>query len=188
MNPNSDNRVSFDDELLILVDQNDEPVGFRDKLSCHLGQGILHRAFSIFIFDKQNRLLLQQRSGQKLLWPLFWSNSCCSHPRKGEELDFATQRRLREELGFQVPLKFLYKFQYHASFGETGSENEICHVFLGRFDGSLKVNSNEIDAWKFVDPDTMTRELVENPALYTPWFKMEWEKIRADFWQELETI
>ena len=101
------NVVSFDDEKLILVDKDDNVLGYKDKLSCHEGDGILHRAFSIFIFNKKKQLLLQKRSDQKLLWPLFWSNSCCSHPRQGEDYETAIHRRLKEELNIDTELKNL---------------------------------------------------------------------------------
>ena len=104
-------QVSFDDEMLILVNPKDEEIGWEDKARCHLGDGILHRAFSIFIFNDNNELLIQKRSDQKLLWPLFWSNSCCSHPRKGEKIESAAQRRMEEELGIKTRLKYLYKSQ-----------------------------------------------------------------------------
>ena len=95
----SHNVVSFDNEKLILVDKYDNVLGYKSKAECHEGEGILHRAFSIFIFNDKNQLLLQKRSAKKLLWPLYWSNSCCSHPRKGENYETATHRRLKEELG-----------------------------------------------------------------------------------------
>jgi len=98
-------KVSFDDEPLILVDEDDNEVGYRSKGECHEGHGILHRAFSIFLFDKRGRVLLQQRAAGKRLWPLHWSNSCCSHPRRGETMDQALHRRLREELGLEASLK-----------------------------------------------------------------------------------
>ena len=112
--------VSFEDEKLILVDENDNAIGYENKDVCHNGAGILHRAFSIFIFNSNNELLLQQRHTDKRLWGAFWSNSCCSHPRKGESYPQATVRRLKEELGLDTKLRYLYRFQYQASFGDKG--------------------------------------------------------------------
>ena len=134
-------QVSFDDEMLILVDEKDNITGYKNKLECHEGEGILHRAFSIFIFNDAGELLLQKRSAQKHLWPNYWSNSCCSHPRKGEELENATQRRLAEELGISTPLKHLFTFQYYAPYKNIGSEREMCAVFIGKSNDCLLYTS-----------------------------------------------
>lgn len=183
-----DKRVSFDDEMLILVNSRDEEIGWEDKATCHMGNGILHRAFSIFIFNDKNELLIHQRSDQKLLWPLFWSNSCCSHPRKGEKIESAAQRRLEEELGIKTNLKYLYKFQYQAAFDGVGSENELCSVFVGKSNGPVNVNRNEIAGWKFIPIETLEQELDKNPENYTPWFKMEWTQLRKRFWQQIQQL
>jgi len=184
----ADNIVSFESELLILVDKNDNELGWKSKAQCHDGDGILHRAFSIFIFDDNNRLLLQQRHGSKRLWPLYWSNSCCSHPRKGENNEIATQRRLKEELGFSAELTYLYKFEYHARFGEKGSEHELCSVYIGRHNSDPKVNPTEIAAWKWVTAGELDDELKNNPESYSPWFKMEWKEIREKYWDKVERL
>lgn len=180
--------VSFNNELLICVDEHDEVVGYKSKAECHEGEAILHRAFSIFIFDDQQRLLMQKRSDEKRLWPLYWSNSCCSHPRKGESLEVATQRRLEEELGITAELTFLYKFQYFAPYGAKGSEREVCHVFIGGLSQSPTVNRNEIAEMKFISPKELDAELAERTEHYTPWFKMEWERIRNEYWHLVETL
>ena len=177
----SNNVVSFDDEKLILVDENDNILGYKDKNEAHEGNGILHRAFSIFIFNHNNQLLLQKRSDQKMLWPLYWSNSCCSHPRKGEEYETAIHRRLKEELGIDTELKYLFKFQYQANFEDIGSENELCSVYIGRSDDQIIVNENEIAEWKFIDINDMEQEMEESPENFTPWFKMEWERIKKEY-------
>lgn len=181
-------QVSFDDEPLILVDKDDRIVGYKDKAACHRGSGILHRAFSIFIFNEKGQVLMQKRSSQKPLWPLYWSNSCCSHPRKGESYEVATRRRLEEELGFTTDLKFLYKFQYQARFNDDGSENELCAVYIGKYDGPVKTNPNEIAEWRFMDVGELDRQLTENPENFTPWFKMEWERLRKDFREEVQKL
>jgi isopentenyl-diphosphate delta-isomerase len=126
-NPNAE-VVSREDENLVLVDESDRVVGHLSKGACHDGEGVLHRAFSLFVFNREGQLLLQQRSEKKRLWPLFWSNTCCSHPREGETMDEAVHRRLHEELRMTSELEFLYKFQYQASYEDIGSENEICWV------------------------------------------------------------
>ena len=117
-----DEIVSNASEQLILVDDQDREIGFKPKTDCHMGKGVLHRAFSIFVFNSDNELLLQQRALSKMLWPGFWSNTCCSHPRRGEVLGVAVARRLAQELGFTCPLVYLYKFKYHAQFGAVGAE------------------------------------------------------------------
>jgi isopentenyl-diphosphate delta-isomerase len=181
-------QVSFSDEPLILVNEKDEVLGYKDKVSCHLGDGILHRAFSIFIFNGKGQVLMQKRSAEKPLWPLFWSNSCCSHPRKGESYQIATQRRLKEELGFTTDLKFLFKFQYQARFGQVGSENELCAVYVGRYDGPVQVNSREIAEWEWMEVEALEKEMQEHPERFTPWFKMEWERMRREFWPEISAL
>ena len=143
------------EDLLILVNAQDEETGFLPKTDCHRGRGQLHRAFSIFIFNRQNELLIQKRSAQKPLWPLYWSNSCCSHPRRGESMDLATRRRLREELGLEVGrdvpgLHYLFKFQYQVSFNPEFSENELCHVYIGKSPAIPVVNKAEIADLQYI--------------------------------------
>ncbi len=173
--------VSSANEQLILVDDQDRELGFRSKGDCHEGKGVLHRAFSIFVFNGDNELLLQQRSPAKLLWPNYWSNTCCSHPRRGESMADAVNRRLVQELGFDCPLEFLYKFKYQAQFGTVGAEHEFCWVYYGRYDGPVDVNVNEIANWRFIGVDALERELAGAPETFTPWFKMEWVHIRANY-------
>ena len=182
MAEHSDNRVvSFDSERLILVDSADREIGHASKADAHAGKGILHRAFSLFVFDSAGALLLQQRATGKPLWPGYWANSCCSHPRGGEDMDTATRRRLREELGFTCPLEFIYKFQYHAEYGEDGSETELCCVYVGTSDAPVHVNATEIAAWRYVMPEALDREIAETPERFTPWLKLEWQRLRGEF-------
>lgn len=173
--------VSSDSEELILVDETDNELGFLDKKQCHDGEGILHRAFSLFMFNDHGDLLLQKRSARKRLWPLFWSNSCCSHPRRGESMQIATQRRLQEELGIEATLEFVYKFSYRARYDEAGSENELCSVFLGRSDQEVSANPNEIADIRYVSMNALDQELRRNPGDFTPWFKMEWQRLVTEF-------
>jgi isopentenyl-diphosphate delta-isomerase len=175
----SSRQVSFDDEPLILVDGDNNVVGYEKKAACHVGEGILHRAFSVFVFDEQGRLLLQQRSGEKPLWPLFWSNSCCSHPRRGEDEAEAAARRVQEELGITVPLEYVYTFQYHAPFEDKGSEREVCSVFLARTADAIVANENEIADWRWVGIEAFEQEMAEHPERFTPWLKMEWRALRS---------
>lgn len=166
------------DERLIVVNENDDVLDFLPRSQCHAGEGILHRAFSIHIFNDRNQILLQQRSEQKQLWPFHWSNSCCSHPRVGETTVDAAQRRLREELGITVPLQYLYNFIYQARFGDEGSENELCSVYIGRSNGPVIIDESAIAAWRFIDIRNLESELIDHPGRFTPWFKMQWEQLR----------
>ena len=169
--------VSNDSEPLILVDEDDRPLGSLDKAGCHQGDGMLHRAFSVLVFNDRGELLLQQRSADKALWPGYWSNSCCSHPRVGETLERAVERRLEEELGVRCSTRFLYRFRYHARYGGVGSEREVCSVFVGRHRGSVQVNPTEVAAWRWISPDALDAELEAHPERFTPWFKLEWAEI-----------
>ncbi len=166
-------------DTLILVDPEDRELGFLSKEECHRGTGILHRAFSVFLFNREGATLLQQRSAAKPLWPLYWSNSCCSHPRRGETVEAAARRRLREELGMRCELDFLYKFEYQAVFGDVGAEHELCWVFTGLAEGTPVADPGEIAAWRYVMPDALTAEIAAAPQTFTPWMKLEWAEITA---------
>lgn len=170
--------VSSEEEPLILVDESDREIGFLSKGECHDGDGVLHRAFSLFIFNSDGELLLQQRSAGKRLWPRFWSNSCCSHPRRGETMTVATRRRLDQELGMEADFEHVFTFQYHARYLDLGSESEVCHVFVGLCDDPPRPNSTEIDAVRWITPDELDREFRDQPETLTPWFAQEWPRVR----------
>ena len=172
--------VSSEAEQLILVDEDDREQGFLSKAACHDGAGILHRAFSAFLFNTRGELLLQQRAESKRLWPGYWSNSCCSHPRRGESMTTATERRLGEELNLAADLEFVYKFRYQATYGDLGAEHELCHVFLGRIGGDVRPNEEEIAAIRFVSAEALDAELSEHPERFTPWFKLEWDALTCE--------
>lgn len=174
--------LAADSEALILVDECDREVGHLDKARCHQGRGVLHRAFSLLIFNEAGELLLQQRSASKRLWPLFWSNSCCSHPRRAETMEEAIHRRLYEELGLRCPLQFLFKFQYQAQFDEAGAEQELCSVFAGHTSAPVRADPGEILAWRWISPEDLQAELADPraAATFTPWFLMEWARIWRD--------
>jgi isopentenyl-diphosphate delta-isomerase len=177
--------VSSDDELLVLVDPADREIGTLDKSACHDGAGVLHRAFSLFVFNPAGELLIQQRQADKRLWPSYWSNSCCSHPRAGEVIADAVGRRLAEELGVNADLTFLYKFEYTARFGDVGTEHELCWVYVGRSDQDPVVNTAEVLAWRWISRDLLTEELNSNPDSFTPWFTMEWQRLTNEFASQL---
>ena len=172
--------VSSEAEELILVDENDNETGFMSKAECHDGHGQLHRAFSVFLFNDSGELLLQQRSQLKRLWPGYWSNTCCSHPRRGESMDVATARRLLDELHIESTLEFVYKFTYQADFNDIGAEHELCHVYLGRVTGDIEPNEHEINAIRYVDAAALPKEFESQPDAFTPWFKMEWQTLVND--------
>ena len=179
--------VSSDRELLILVDENDRETGTLSKRECHDGEGILHRAFSVFLFDDDGRLLIQQRGADKRLWPLYWANSCCSHPRAGEDMTEATRRRTYEELGVETELAFVYKFRYQALFGDQGAEHELCWVHVGRTRADeVRPNPSEIAHWKFLPPAEVDTLVADQTALVAPWFRMEWQELRANHWRQWE--
>jgi isopentenyl-diphosphate delta-isomerase len=174
-------RAGLDPDALVLVDAADRNVGYLSKALCHEGRGVLHRAFSLLIFNDYGELLIQQRSRAKRLWPLYWSNSCCSHPRGAETLEAATQRRLREELGISCPLQYLFKFQYRAQFDATGAEHELCSVYIGRSGEKIKINSDEILDWRWISPEALQREIaMQGGESFTPWFMLEWVQIWRD--------
>ena len=175
------NASAVDSELLILVDEADREIGQMSKADCHRGAGVLHRAFSLLIFNDAGELLLQQRSAAKRLWPLYWSNSCCSHPRSHETTEMAIHRRLYEELGVRCPLQFLFKFRYQAQFDASGAEQELCSVYVGTCNQPLRINRHEISDWRWIAPAALQDEMSGPGAeRFTPWFKMEWERIRRD--------
>jgi len=175
----NDHIVSYDSEPLILVNSQDECIGHLDKAACHDGEGLLHRAFSLFLFNTNGEVLLQQRVANKRLWPMFWSNSCCSHPRQNESMREAVSRRVWEELGVQVDMVYLYKFQYHATFEDCGSENELCYVYIGRTETPPNINTLEINAWKWVSVESLDKLLIDDPDAFTPWLKMEWQELNS---------
>jgi isopentenyl-diphosphate Delta-isomerase len=183
------NGLASDSDALILVDEADRSLGFLSKALCHEGRGVLHRAFSLLIFNERGELLIQQRAASKRLWPMYWSNSCCSHPRADESLETATQRRLYEELGISCPLQFLFKFQYQAQFDATGAENELCSVFVGKSLDPIRVDSDEICAWRWIGPEALQREIAAlGESAFTPWFLLEWTRIWRDHRQAVLVI
>ncbi len=178
--------VSSESEELILVDRDDNETGFMSKADAHDGGGVLHRAFSVFLFNEQGELLLQQRAQGKRLWGGYWSNTCCSHPRRGETLDIATTRRLQDELNIGADLEHVYWFCYEAGFGNAGSENELCHVYLGGVPAEIQPNDSEIAGLRYVSAAELEREFEQHSERYTPWFKQEWQELKTTYREQLE--
>ena len=164
-------------DALILVDGQDRQIGSQTKAECHRHPLPLHRAFSVFLFDPDGRMLITQRSEKKTTWPGFWSNACCSHPHKGESTEEAAQRRLGEELGISAELRFLFKFEYQAEYDATWGEHELDHVFVGTYDGPLHPDEDEVEEAKLVDVEELKRDIRDNPDRYTPWFKLSLERV-----------
>lgn len=159
-------------EQVILVDSEDNELGLKEKFECHKTPVPLHRAFSVFILNNKEQLLIQKRNKDKKTWPGFWSNTCCSHPMPNEPVQIASERRLEEELGFTCPLDFLFKFEYAAKYDDEWGENELDHVFVGYYDGAVKPDENEIDEIKFVDLAELEKDMAANPNDYTPWLRI----------------
>ena len=172
--------VSFDNEPLILVDHQDNQIGQLSKSDAHCGIGRLHRAFSLFVFDDRRRLLIQRRAASKRLWPGYWSNTCCSHPRNGEDMTTATSRRLEQELGIRCDMEFLFKFEYQAQYDVDGAENELCWVFLGSSNAQPRLNPSEISEVRYVAACDLDVEMAQQPEKFTPWFKLEWSRVRRN--------
>ncbi len=162
-------------EHVVLVDEKDTFIGTMDKMEAH-EKGVLHRAFSIFILNKKNEMLLQRRALTKYHSGGLWTNTCCSHQRKGETTLEAGKRRLEEEMGFTVPLKTLFSFIYKVPFDNGLTEHEFDYVLLGYFEGEPIINPEEVEDWDWVSLENINKELRENPKKYTFWFKIGFEK------------
>lgn len=169
------------EEQVILVNENDEPLGLMNKLEAH-EKAVLHRAFSIFVLNEKNQVMLQQRARQKYHSPLLWTNTCCSHQRDGETNIQAGKRRLQEEMGFSVELKELFHFIYKAPFDNGLTEHELDHVMIGYYDHEPDINTEEVENWKWMDIEAIKKDMAENPNRYTVWFKI----IFDEFYHYLE--
>jgi len=165
-------------DQLILVDEHDNPVGTCEKMEAHR-QGLLHRAFSVFIFDAQGRMLLQQRALSKYHSGGLWTNACCSHPFPGEDNLTAAQRRLQEEMGFTTSLNKAFDFYYRAAFDNGLTEHEFDHVFVGQYEGSLVVNPQEVMDYCFLSLEEIQNQLETRPDRYTAWFKIAFPRLKS---------
>lgn len=163
---------------IILVDENDRPVGESTKMGAH-ENGQLHRAFSVFILDKNNNLLLQQRALSKYHSPGLWSNTCCSHPRPNETTSAAAHRRLGEEMGFDTKLEEIFSFIYKVTFENNLVEYEFDHVFIGYFDGGIRFDPDEVENYSWQNLESIEKDLEKKPANYTAWFKICFEMFFA---------
>lgn len=158
-------------ENVVLITEQDEPIGLMEKQEAHVA-GVLHRAFSVFIFNDKNELLIQQRAFEKYHTPGKWTNTCCSHPRDGETYEEGAMRRLQEEMGFTCPIEYQFNFIYKADVGQGLTEHELDYVFKGVYNEEPVINPEEVAAYKWIDFDELQRDVQNNPEEYTPWFKI----------------
>jgi isopentenyl-diphosphate Delta-isomerase len=165
---------------VILVNEDDQPVGTMEKMKVH-HQGLLHRAFSVFIFDRQGNMLLQKRAAGKYHGAGLWTNACCSHPYPGESTEAAAKRRLFEELGFNAPLKKAFEFVYKAKVENELTEHEYDHVFIGTYEGEINPDEEEVSDYRFVDLSQIQKEIEEHPGNFTSWFKIAFPRVLSSF-------
>lgn len=168
------------EEQVVLVNEKDEKIGLMPKQEAHV-KGVLHRAFSVFIFNSKNELMLQQRAFEKYHTPGLWANTCCSHQRDGESSIEAGKRRLMEEMGFTTDLKETTTFIYKAPFDNGLTEHELDHILVGSYEADPKINPEEVASWKWMDLEEVRDDIKKNPDIYTPWFKIIFDK----FYQHL---
>lgn len=169
------------EELVILVDENDRQVGLMPKMEAH-EKALLHRAFSVFVFNDQKELMIQRRAEHKYHSPGLWTNTCCSHQREGESNIEAGKRRLMEEMGFTTELEENISFIYKAPFDNGLTEHEFDHILLGDFNGTPNINPDEVSEWKWMSLEAIEADMKENPQRYTEWFKIIFDK----FYNQIE--
>ena len=163
-------------EHVILVDDTDNPVGTMEKMEAHQ-KALLHRAFSVFIFNSKGEMLLQRRAPGKYHSPGLWTNACCSHPRPGEDTQVAAMRRMREELGFSTPLEKRLEFVYRTEFGNGLTEHEFDHVFVGQYDGAIRPDPTEISDYCYRGIADIRSDLQICPEKYTTWFSLAFKLV-----------
>lgn len=163
------------EERVILVNEKDEQIGLMPKMEAH-EKAVLHRAFSVFILNADNEIMLQQRAQHKYHSPLLWTNTCCSHQREGETNIQAGVRRLREEMGFTAELKELFSFIYKAPFDNGLTEHEFDHVMIGYYNEAPEINPEEVESWKWMSIEAVKEDMEVHPDIYTVWFKIIFDK------------
>lgn len=163
------------EEFVILVNEQDQEIGLMEKIEAH-EKALLHRAFSVFVLNDKNEIMLQQRAAHKYHSPLLWANTCCSHQREGESNIQAGKRRMREEMGFDLELKEVFNFIYKAPFDNGLTEHELDHVMIGYSNQEPIINPDEVASWKWMSIDEIKQDMELNPQLYTEWFKIIFSK------------
>jgi isopentenyl-diphosphate delta-isomerase len=172
-------------EQVILVDQNDQQIGLMEKIEAH-EKALLHRAFSVFIINKKGELMLQQRALEKYHSPGLWTNTCCSHQRDGETSLAAGNRRMHEEMGFSCELKELFSFIYKAPFDNGLTEHELDHVMIGYYEDAPVINPEEVASWKWMKIEAVKEDIAQNPAIYTAWFKIIFDRFYKELTRNIE--
>lgn len=163
-------------EYVVLVDEQDNAIGTMEKQQAHV-EGVLHRAFSIFIFNSENKLLLQKRASSKYHCGGLWTNTCCSHPREKENILDAANRRLHEEMGMQCELKPIFSFVYKAEFENGLTEHEFDHVFFGQSNQVPELNLEEVEGYRYIGLEDLQVEIKEDPQKFTPWFLIALDRV-----------
>lgn len=165
-------------EYVILVDEKDNQLGLMEKMEAH-EKGLLHRAFSVFLFNSKGEMLLQQRAISKYHSGGLWTNACCSHPRGGEKTIDAAHRRLEEEMGFDCAIEKAFHFIYKSALDNDLTEHELDHVFIGQYEGEIKPNPEEVESYKYIAVPELVEDVKNNPQNYTEWFKICLEEVLA---------
>lgn len=169
-------------QQVILVNENDEPTGVMEKMEAH-EKALLHRAFSVYVFNSKGEMLLQQRAMKKYHSGGLWTNACCSHPQPNEKTDIAAQRRLSEEMGIDIPVKKIFHFTYKAEFDNGLTEHEFDHVFVGEYEGDINFNKEEVTDFCYKKMTDIRHSLQTHPQKYTAWFQLAFPKIE-EWWNE----
>ncbi len=169
---------------VILVNESDEQIGTMEKMEAHQ-KALLHRAFSVFIFNENGEMLLQKRAANKYHSPLLWTNACCSHPMPGENTEAAAHRRLKEELGFDTALAYAFHFIYQTPFDNGLTEHELDHVFIGSYAGDIFPNAEEVASYGFFSTGHIEAELVSNAEQYTVWFRIAFPELMKQLPQSI---
>lgn len=168
------------EEQVVLVDENDATLGTMGKMEAH-EKALLHRAFSVFVFNQNDELMLHRRAFEKYHSGGLWTNTCCSHPRLNEDVVDAGHRRLMEEMGFDCELQHQFSFIYRSELDNNLTEHELDHVIFGRYDGEPNINPEEVAEWKWMSMEAVRDDIDLNPANYTEWFKIVFDRVFAYF-------
>ena len=166
-------------EQVILVDENDNEIGLMEKMEAHR-KGLLHRAFSVFVMNSEGKLMIHQRALHKYHSGGLWTNTCCSHPRKGEKVIDAAHRRLMEEMGFDCPIEKKFDFIYKSELDQGLTEHEFDHLYIGQYNEEPNINPEEVADWRWVEIDELRNDIEENPELYTEWFKIIFDRFTKE--------